>query len=97
MSLRFYRSGKTKLIQFSQYEYKVSLEELLHQVKSGTQDVYKLLNRYSGWLSSQGLRPKTTIDYVVAAKKLLRHEDILILNELFHEKVSLPKPEEIHV
>lgn len=95
MSLRFYRSGQKKLEQFVKYEYKQDLMGVVSGIKEGSFDVYKVLDNYTGWLVSQKLRPKTVTDYVVAAKKILRYHDVVILNELFHEKVELPKAEEI--
>ena len=95
MSLRFYRAGKRKFEQFAQYEYKAKLEDIVEQIKSGTLDVYKVLDKYSEWLGAQDFKPKTVIDYVVGAKKLLRFKDVVIINEIFHEKVTLPTKEDI--
>lgn len=95
MSLRFYRAGKRKFDQFVQYQYHDDLEKLVETIKTGSSDVYKVLDNYSEWLVAQELKAKTVRDYVVAAKKLLRFMDVVILNEQFLDKVTLPTVEEI--
>jgi integrase len=94
-SLRFYRGGRRKLEEFSSLEHGATIEQLAARLKSGELDVYKTLDRYVGWLCRKGLRPKTVEGYVDGAKKLLRFYDVLILNELFKDKVTLPITEEI--
>jgi integrase len=94
-TLRFYRSGRTKFEQFCRYEHEAGINEIAKQVKTGRIDPYKLLDSYVSWLGDQGLRPKTVRDYAQGAKKLLRHYDVVILNELFQDKVTLPTVEEI--
>jgi integrase len=94
-TLRFYRSGRIKFEQFCRYERGTSVEEVAEQAKAGLIDPYKLIDSYVSWLGGQELRPKTIGDYAQGAKKLLRHYDVVILNELFQEKVTLPTVEEI--
>lgn len=94
-TLRFYRSCRKKFEQFCRYQFKADIPEAARRVKQGEIDAYKLLDRYVDWLHGQGLRPKTVEGYVHGAKKLLRHHDVPILNELFLEKVTLPTAEEI--
>jgi integrase len=94
-TLRFYRSGRKKFEQFCRYEIKADIPETARRVKQGEIDVYKLLDRYADGLQGQGLRAKTVVGYANGAKKILRHHDVLILNELFLEKVTLPTVEEI--
>lgn len=94
-SLRFYRAGRRRLEEFCSKEMGVDLEGLAARMKSGELDAYKTLDRYVGWLCRRGLRPKTVEGYLDSAKKLLKFYDVLILNELFKDKVTMPVTEEI--
>jgi integrase len=94
-SLRFYRAGRRRLEEFCSKEMGSNLEGLAARMRSGELDAYKTLDRYVGWLCRRGLRPKTVEGYLDSAKKLLKFYDVLILNELFKDKVTMPVTEEI--
>lgn len=73
-----------------------SVDLLVAKIKSGELDAYSTLDKFVGWLTSEGAAPKTIWIYAGAVKSLLEHEDVLLDRRKFR-KVQLPAKVEISI
>jgi integrase len=65
------------------------------QLKSGELDVYKVVDKFVGFLSAQHLMPASVMSHTTAVKTFLRYHDVQVINETFKMKVVMPMAEQI--
>jgi integrase len=93
-----YASGIKNVNRFIQQKYKdkgYNIQTILPDLKSGKEDVYKLLNSFVTYLQTEStngkdLTARTIFSYVAAARSYLQYNDIDILPSRFKYKVSMP-------
>jgi site-specific recombinase XerD len=79
---RYYENGIRRFRQFCEAKGINEVDD---------ENVYDVLDRFVGWLDSQGIKPKTLTGYVHAAKKFLLFLDVRIDAQRFREKVDQPR------
>lgn len=94
-TVRSYATAFRKFEAFSEQVLNLSLEQVVEQLLSEELDVYKVLDRYVGWLNSGAVMPATVSQWTTAVKSLLRYLDVEVLNETFGSKVVMPIAEQI--
>ena len=94
-TVKAYATAIRKFEEFSKQVYSSSLALTVEQLKSGQLDVYRVLDRFVGWLKSEGDMPASVAAFTTAAKSFLRYHDVEVLNETFRSKVIMPIAEQI--
>jgi integrase len=73
-------------------EYRITLDDMVGQIKKGSQDPYDVLNNYICYLQQNThVSPLTLKQWVVTTKNFLEYNDVDISPRKFKLKVKLPK------
>src|SRR3954451_10868538 len=73
-------------------DYRITLDDMVEQIKKGCQDPYDILNNYICYLQQNSLvSPLTLKQRVVTVKNFLEYNDVDISPRKFKLKVKLPK------
>jgi integrase len=73
-------------------DYKITLDDMVEQIKKGIQDPYDILNNYICYLQENThVSPLTLKQWVVTVKNFLEYNDVDISPRKFKLKVKLPK------
>lgn len=94
-TVRSYATAFREFEAFSKQVLDMNLEQVVEQLQSGKLDVYKVLDRFVGFLNGGGVMPATVWQYTTAVKSLLRYLDVEVVNETFRSKVIMPITEQI--
>jgi integrase len=94
-TVKIYAEAIRKFEGFSGQTLRLSLGQAVDQLTSGQLDVYKVMDRFVGWLNAQGLMPATVTTHTSAMKTFFRYHDIQVINETFKMKVVMPTAEQI--
>jgi integrase len=77
---------------FVSNNYRITLDDLIEQIKKGSQDPYDILNDYICYLQQNNhVSPPTIKQWVVTVKNFLEYNDVDISPRKFKLKVKLPK------
>jgi integrase len=77
---------------FVSHDYRISLDDMVQQIKKGIQDPYDILNNYICYLQQNArVSPLTLKQLVVTVKNFLEYNDVDISPRKFKLKVKLPK------
>jgi integrase len=78
--------------RFISKEYKTSVDNLVHQIKEGSEGPYDVLSNFISYLqNNNSISTLTLKQWVVTAKNFLEYHDIDISPRRFKLKVKLPK------
>jgi integrase len=78
--------------QFTSKEYKTSVDNLIDQIREGSQVPYDVLSNFISYLqNNNNISTLTLKQWVVTAKNFLEYHDIDIIPRRFKLKVKLPK------
>jgi len=80
-SRRFYRAGLRKFNLFKEEE----------NIRITQKNIYSILDRFMEWLYKKEIRPKTQVNYLVAARRYLRYSGLKIDENEFRDKVTIPR------
>jgi len=73
-------------------EYRITLDDMVQQIKKGTQDPYDVLNDYICYIQENThVSPITLKQWIVTVKNFLEYNDVDISPRKFKLKVKLPK------
>ena len=87
----FARLNDFKEFIAKEYNYRLSIDDLLVKVKKAHQDPYNLLNGYASYLRNRNISALTLKQRIVTVKNFLEYCDIDISPRRFKLKVKLPK------
>jgi len=87
----FARLNDFKEFIAKEYNYRLSIDDLLVKVKEAHQDPYNLLNGYASYLRNRNISALTLKQRIVTVKNFLEYCDIDISPRRFKLKVKLPK------
>jgi integrase len=77
---------------FVSNDYRINLDDLVEQIKKGSQDPYDILNNYIGYLQQNSRVSSLTLkQLVVTVKNFLEYNDVDISPRKFKLKVKLPR------
>lgn len=96
---KMYRKSKSEKTRDSYFHgtlvfcrwYGKEPEQVIHELKEGKVDVYKVLDDYVTYLSKSGRAPNTIKDYLTIAKKFLRFYGVEFSNDKLKEMVDMPR------
>ena len=74
-----------------EYDNRISIDNLLIEIKKGNQDPYNILNVYAAYLRNHNIATLTLKQRVVTVKNFFEYFDIDISSRKFKLKVKLPK------
>ncbi len=94
-TVKAYSEAICKFETFAHQTLGVGLDQVVRQLKSGQLDVYRVLDKFVGWLNTRDLMPATIMQYTTAVKTFLRYHDVEIVNETMKMKVVMPTLEQI--
>ena len=87
----FARLNDFKEFIAKEYNYRLSIDDLLVKVKKAHQDPYNLLNGYASYLRNRNISALTLKQRIVTVKNFFEYCDIDISPRRFKLKVKLPK------
>jgi integrase len=77
---------------FVSNDYRITLDNMIEQIKKGSQDPYDILNDYICYLQQNSrVSPLTLKQWVVTVKNFLEYNDVDISPRKFKLKVKIPK------
>lgn len=85
------RLNNFKCFISSEYDSRLTIDDLITKIKQGTEDPYNLLSRYAGYLRNCDVTTATLKQRVVTVKNFLEYCDVDITPRKFKLKVKLPK------
>src|SRR6188472_2082612 len=74
-----------------EYDNRISIDNLLIEIKKGNQDPYNILNVYAAYLRNHNIAALTLKQRIVTVKNFFEYFDIDISPRKFKLKVKLPK------
>jgi integrase len=74
-----------------EYDNRISIDNLLIEIKKGNQDPYNILNVYAAYLGNHNIAAITSKQRVVTVKNFFEYFDIDLSPRKFKLKVKLPK------
>ncbi len=86
-----YRGGINKFQKFLEEKYNLTEADLVHKVKNGDVDVYRVLSEFVVNLSKSGYSPKSLRVWLPAVKGYLRYVGLEIYSEKFKSLVRMPR------